>query len=161
MDRIQEQFHRLGFCDVWTLRKQGLHPFKVQALQHIVHAYQSCDTDTQTYIRHLYRRSHEQCIVIFVFRCIASLPSCGEQACWNALAALIIQDRRPDQRDWARLLERLYSAAQLHLTDPDKIFNEMAALASSEAAALIRRQVTRINHPAQNISRNADPNLPE
>jgi hypothetical protein len=141
MDRIQEQFHRLGFCDVWTLRKQGLHPFKVQALQHIVLAYQSGNAETQAYIRSLYRRPHEQCIVMFVFRCIASLASKGEEPCREGLAALIIQDRRPDQRDWGRLLERLYSVAQLHLSAPDKIFNEMAAVASLEAAALIRRQI--------------------
>ena len=142
MDRIQEQFNRLGFCDVWTLRKQGLHPARLQALQHIVFAYQSGNSEIQTYIRSLYRRSHEQCIVMFVFRCIASLPYKGEAACYEGLTALIIQDRRPDQRDWGRLLERLYAEAQIHLADADKIFNEMAACASSEAAALIRRQLT-------------------
>jgi hypothetical protein len=104
MDRIQEQFHRLGFCDVWTLRKQGLHPFKVQALQHIVRVYQTGDSTTQAYIRNLYRRSYEQCIVMFVFRCIATLPYDGKESCREGLTALIIQDRRPDQRDWSRLL---------------------------------------------------------
>jgi len=141
MDRIQEQFHRLGFCDVWTLRKQGLHPVRVQALQHIVSTYQSGDVEIQTYIRSLYRRSHEQCIVMFVFRCIASLPYKGEDACRDGLTALVIQDRRPDQRDWGRLLERLYREAQVHLADADKIFNELTACASSEAAVLIRRQI--------------------
>jgi hypothetical protein len=145
MDRIQEEFKKLGFCDVWKLRQQGLHPVRMQALLHIVHAYQSGDSGTQTYIRSLYRRPYEQCIVMFVFRCIAVLPYRGEEACREGLTALIIQDRRPDQRDWGRLLERLYSAAQLHLVDANKIFSEMAEVASNEASALIRRRITGIN----------------
>lgn len=149
MDRVQEQFHRLGFCDVWTLRKQGLDSNQIQALQHIVQAYRAGNAATQTYIRGLFLRRHEHCIAAFVFLCIAKLRHQAEAAstedlCADALTALIIQDRRPDHRDWIVIFERLYEAAHGILADPDPVFFAAAATASPDTSGLIHRRIELI-----------------
>jgi squalene cyclase len=150
MDRIQEHFHKLGFCDVWTLRKQGLDSDQIQALRHITQAYRTADAATRIYIRNLFLRRHEHCIAAFVFLCIAKLPyqaepSLAEEICADALTALIIQDRRPDYRDWIVVFERLYHATRAVLPDPDAVFFAAAASASPDTADLIHRRIKLIH----------------